>query len=104
MDTQIEQLILSEIQGLRSELQDFRAETHTWQQEAGERVAALETSMKAVVGNGQPGRLQLVEKAAAANGQAIAALERWKYKTIGMAMGVSGVVTAIAWVVARIVR
>jgi len=97
VDPQIESVILSEIQAIGSKLQDFQARTYAWQQEAGERFAALETSMKAVVGNGQPGRLTRVE-------QAVAVLQRWQYRMIGAAAGGGLVVTAIAWIVTHIVR
>lgn len=54
METSTSDLILTE-------LREFRAAVTTWQQETGERVAAVETSLKPVLGNGQPGRLAVVE-------------------------------------------
>jgi hypothetical protein len=97
MDATTEQLILTEIQGVRGELRDFRSEVQTWQQEAGERVAQLEVKARDICGNGQPGRMWISE-------QAIAVLQRFRYWQLGMAAGVSGVVTVVGWAVIRLTK
>jgi hypothetical protein len=53
-----------------SELQALRAEFNLHAQRTGERLSSLETDMHALVGNGQPGRVRLLEMAATR-------LERW---------------------------
>jgi hypothetical protein len=50
----------------------------------GERVAALEVQVKSIVGNGQPGRLTLVENS-------VSTLQRWKYWLMGVAASVSAI-------------
>lgn len=52
---------MDDIQPLIDEIKEFRAEVSGWRQEYGERVMALETTLKPIVGNGQPGRLSDVE-------------------------------------------
>jgi hypothetical protein len=97
MDATIEQLILDELKELRDDLRDFRGEVAGWKAESGERLATLETQVKDVVGNGQPGRMTIAE-------EAIGALQRWRYWVLGGAAGVSGVVSVVAWVIVRVMR
>jgi hypothetical protein len=47
---------------LLEEFRAFRADVNSWKLETSERLATLETQIKDVVGNGQPGRLSQVEK------------------------------------------
>lgn len=79
-------LILAELRALRSDY-------NTHARETGERLASLETSMYSLVGNGQPGRITLLE-------QAVDDLRRWRWRIVGIATGVatlmSGIVTTIA--------
>lgn len=82
---------------LLTELRDFRRDIAAWQQDTGERVAALETQMKDVVGNGQPGRLTLAERS-------ISALQSWRWWQVGAAAGVSGVFSILGWVIVRLVH
>lgn len=56
----------------------------------GERLSALETSMRTLVGNGQPGRITQIE-------DAVKGLERWKWKVLGISTGGSAVVSAVLW-------
>ena len=72
-------LILEEIKGLRD---DTKAN--------GERLARLETQMYSLVGNGQPGRIGLLERA-------VESLSRWRWWVVGAAAGASGVISVIAW-------
>src|SRR5579862_6571440 len=83
------QLILTEIQAIRSDLQEFRSEVHAWQQGAGERVAALESQVKTgVTGNGQPSRLTTVESK-------VANLEKAWWKLAGACSAVWTIVTVV---------
>lgn len=78
------QLILSEVR-----------ELNTHARETGERLARLETSTYSLVGNGQPGRITLLE-------DKVDDLRRWRWRMVGIATGVaalmSGIVTTIALV------
>lgn len=56
----------------------------------GERLSALETSMRSLVGNGQPGRISQIE-------ESVKGLERWKWKVLGISTGGSAVVSAVLW-------
>lgn len=54
----------------------------------GERLARLETHMESLVGNGQPGRLTLVENE-------VSEIQRWRWKATGIYIGVSGAVSCL---------
>jgi hypothetical protein len=71
-----------------SELRELRAEVI----EALQRIAALEADNRAVMGNGQPGRLIKAE-------EAIQAIKQRIWWCLGAAAGVSGVMTAVAWII-----
>ena len=79
MDDQL-QLLLTEFRAFRdAEWREFRVSVSSWQQETGERIAQLETQVKAgVTGNGQPSRLQVAERN-------IAQLNRFRYWLLGCA-------------------
>jgi hypothetical protein len=97
MTDSVEQLILNEMQAIRSELQDFRADVQSWQQDAGERVATLETKVLDLCGNGQPGRMKRAE-------DSISTLQRFRYGMMGAAAGISGLVSTVWWAVARFIQ
>jgi hypothetical protein len=78
-------LILDELRALRS---DF----NTYARDTGERVSSLETDMHDLKGNGQPGRVALLEAA-------VDALKQWRWWLIGAAAGGGGVISVLAWVV-----
>jgi len=80
LNTTIESLILTEFRAFRdTEWREFRESVSAWQQETGERVAQLETQVKAgVTGNGQPSRLQVAERN-------IDQLNRFRYWLLGCA-------------------
>ena len=82
MNTSTEQLILTELQGLRADVTASQIDM------AG-RVSALETQTKAVLGNGQPGRLTLVERNVERVEEKIERLGRLKYWAMGFAAAVS---------------
>ena len=79
MPDEIQSLILSELQALRN---DF----NTNARETGERLSALEVGMKSLIGNGQPGRITLLEKS-------VDKLKEFKWRTVGMAAGVGCIVS-----------
>lgn len=74
-------LILAEIKGLRDDTK-----------ENGERLARLETQMYSLVGNGQPGRIALLERV-------VEWLSRWRWWVVGAAAGSGGVISGVAWLV-----
>lgn len=80
MDDKLE-LILAQLTELRT---DTKAN--------GERLARLETQMYSLVGNGQPGRIGLLERA-------VESLSRWRWWVVGAAAGGGGVCGVLAWVV-----
>jgi hypothetical protein len=65
MNDATQDLILDELRALRS---DFNA----YARDTGERVSSLETDMHALVGNGNPGRVAVLESA-------VAKLTQWKW-------------------------
>ena len=83
-------LILSEVQSLRA---DYNANAR----ETGERLASLETSMYSLVGNGQPGRITILE-------QRLDDLRRWHWRMVGIATGVATVVSGIVTTVALLLK
>ena len=83
-----QELILDELRALRG---DF----NTFARDAGERVSALETEMHGLVGNGQPGRVALLERS-------VDKLVQFRWWTVGVAAGASGVISVLAWVVTEV--
>jgi len=81
-----------------SEVRELRADYNTNARETGERLASLETSMYSLVGNGQPGRITLIERT-------VDDLRRWRWRMVGIATGVatmiSGIVTGAALLLKR---
>ena len=80
-------MLLSEIRALRNEFTTFAGEMR-------ERVTATETQMYSLMGNGQPGRVTLLERA-------VDKLQQWRWQVVGMAAGASTVISVIAWLVER---
>lgn len=74
-------LILQEIKGLRDDTKANR-----------ERLARLETQMYGLMGNGQPGRISLLERS-------VDSLKQWRWWVVGAAAGGAAVISVIAWVV-----
>jgi hypothetical protein len=77
-------IILGELRALRSEFNNYARDT-------GERVSSLETDMHALVGNGNPGRVALLEIA-------VSKLSQWRWWVVGAAAGGGGVISVLAWV------
>ena len=69
------------------ELKELRAESKA----NGERLARVETQMYSLVGNGQPGRIALLERA-------VESLTRWRWWLVGAAAGGGAVISVLAWV------
>lgn len=63
----------------------------------GERLSALETSLKAIVGNGQPGKIQQIEARISASEEEIKNLQHWRW-------GVGGITTVLSFVIPYLIR
>jgi hypothetical protein len=61
----------------------------------GERISSLETDVHWLLGNGQPGRLALSERA-------VERLIQWRWWVIGAAAGGSIVISGLAWIIVEI--
>jgi hypothetical protein len=89
MPDSTQDIILDELRALRGDFNTFARDT-------GERVSVLETQVKqGIIGNGQPSRLQRAETA-------IERIQRWRWQLVGVATGISGLVSAIAWVIVEL--
>jgi anti-sigma-K factor RskA len=73
----VQSIILSELQALT---ESSRVN--------GERLARVETSLRAVIGNGAKGRLTLLE-------EAVQRLDRWRWYVAGGAVGAAGMVSLL---------
>lgn len=80
-----------------AELRELRTDYNTHARETGERLASLESKMKFLIGNGQPGRISIIETS-------LIRLQAWRWKIMGAAAGVSGLVSALGWVIVRLVH
>jgi hypothetical protein len=78
-----QELILAELRALRDDLNGFT-------RSIGERMATVETQMYTLVGNGQPGRVGLLERS-------VQKLQEWRWKMLGVSAGVGGVASLVAW-------
>ena len=79
----LQSVILAELRALRDDLNEHITT-------ATQRLTKLETQMYAVVGNGKPGRLGVVE-------ESIEKLMQWRWWIVGAGAGISTVVSVIAW-------
>lgn len=70
------------------ELRELRTDFNNTMRETGERLAKLETHLESVVGNGQPGRLTLVE-------QSVKELTAWKWKMVGITTAIATVASTV---------
>ena len=71
----MEQAILIELRELRTDFNEFA-------RGMGERLATHDAELHTVLGNGQPGRLSVLETK-------VSELQRWHWKIIGMCTGLS---------------
>jgi len=63
----------------------------------GERLASVETNVTLLVGNGQPGRITILE-------QRVDDLRRWRWRMVGIATGVATVMSGIVTTVALLLK
>lgn len=82
-------------EAILTEIREFRRDYTSFAIESGERLASLETQMKSLCGNGQPGRIALLEVS-------VEDLKEWKWRMVGISAGAGGVVSAILWIVTNI--
>jgi hypothetical protein len=75
-----------------SEIKDLRTDLNTFARDMGERVTKVETKLYPLIDNGQPGRITHIERA-------VERIQRWRWQIVGMAAGVSGAVSVLAWVI-----
>lgn len=89
MDDLLPNMIIDEIRAVRDELRSFRETVTAWRQEMGERIATIETQIRpAILGNGQPSRLAVVESH-------VDELRRERWRLAGVATGVAGLFTIL---------
>lgn len=72
-------VILQELRQLRADFEQFQNDLH-------QRVAVLETQIKPLFDNGQPGELTVIKGR-------LTSLEHWRIKLTGIAAGVSSAVS-----------
>lgn len=80
-DPQVQTLILDELRTLNTR---FNL--------SAERLARVETHVESLVGNTQPGRLTVLENK-------VSELQHWRWKTTGIYIGISGLVSVATGVV-----
>ena len=78
-------IILGELRALRTDFNGYARET-------GERISVIETDMHSLMGNGNPGRITLIERS-------VDALMKWRWWLVGASAGGVGVISVLAWVV-----
>jgi hypothetical protein len=102
-DQQIQQVTLDEVREVRTMLIDVVQRLSSLEtipariavvDDMAQRVATLESQTKTVLGNGQPGRLTLVE-------QSVKELQSWRWRMAGIATASSAVVSALVAVMVK---
>lgn len=91
--TQTVDLILNEVRELRGDYNKHARDT-------GERLASLESQMYSLCGNGQPGRIALLETA-------VEALKRWRWYLAGMgtaSVGLGTIAGGLAGLLVELLR
>jgi hypothetical protein len=86
-----------------AELRDLREAFNENARKSGERLASLETSMKALVGNGSPGRLSIIENSVIGLDTKITHVEKKAQWVIGVWVG-SSTVVVIAFAVLKFMQ
>lgn len=79
---EISEIILEEL--------PLRADYITHARDTGERLAKLEEQMHDLCGNGQPGRIAVLERA-------VRHLQQWRWRVLGAAAAVTVGLTSAAW-------
>jgi uncharacterized protein involved in exopolysaccharide biosynthesis len=88
------QLVVSMLGEIRAEISALRSETAGLRTDLGERLAVAESQIEDVLGNGQPGRLKIVE-------DAVAALLNYRFWLLGVAATVGVVAAIVGWAFPR---
>jgi len=83
-------IILEELRALRSDYNENARKT-------GERLAKLEEQMHDLCGNGQPGRIRILELT-------VERLQAWRWYLIGSSAAASTIVVGAAWLIAEVVK
>ena len=83
-------IILAELRELRSNYDQHAKAT-------GERLATLEQQMHDLCGNGQPGRIRILELT-------VERLQAWRWYLIGSSAAASTIVVGAAWLIAEVVK
>jgi hypothetical protein len=86
-----QELILDEIRSIRSDVNEIRSDIRKY----GERIATCEAQLYPLIGNGQPGRVALLEAA-------VDRLMQWRWWLVGAAAGSGGVISVLAWVLSEV--
>ena len=89
-DFTLQTVILEEVRALRTRIDAHSADT-------AERLSVLETHMEGLVGNHQPGRLTIVENK-------VSELQHWRWKAVGIYIGVSGAVSVVTAVLYHLLK
>lgn len=90
MEPSTTDIILEELRALRNDYNDHARDT-------GERLAKLEAQMYSLCGNGQPGRIALIERA-------VQSLQRWRWYIVGAGAATSAIVMCAAWAFSHLPR
>jgi hypothetical protein len=83
-DSTIQEYILEELRGMRADNVNMRTEFNKALLDLVERTARLETDNHSLMGNGNPGRIAVMEKA-------IGILKGWRWYVVGITVGAGGV-------------
>jgi hypothetical protein len=73
-----------------TEIRELRKDFNTYARDMESRTAVLESEMHSLMGNGQPGRITLLERA-------VDRLNGWKWWLVGVAAGCSSLMGVIGW-------
>jgi hypothetical protein len=90
--------IRESLKAISSGIEGSRKDAYEWRQMAESRMSTLETEMKTVLGNGQPGRLTVAELA-------VGELELFKAQAVAIGSAIGGLIgtvaAAIGWLFPR---
>ena len=94
-DQTIQGIILDEVRAMRTKLDMHSVE-------ASERLTALETHMYTLIGNGQPGRLTMLETGITAVRTEVSEIQHWRSRVKGGYIAVSAVVAGAVSIIYHI--
>ena len=84
----VQELILTELRGFRGEMNGLKDDFNRFARDVEGRTSSLETDNHSLMGNGNPGRVRILEVA-------VGKLKNWRWYVVGMAVGGSAVITLI---------